>query len=153
MGQGYDIYDLPINPEEIAEGLKADLLDAGWHETNHVDIEERIVEKGANTGRPFFRLTPTFAGTYDDEGNLTERNKGRKLGFGVSPVLKLDKNGKPDFMFKLWSQLVSAVGGGANTREVMDKVDMTKLAIRTIQRNRQDTGEPESMVVSIRAAA
>ncbi len=146
-----DLMDTPISAEDIKEGLAADLFDTGWYQTSEIKFEAREVSQGNNAGRRYIHFTATLLGKEDGEFVVEDGIKGRKAWFNASPEIKPDKNGKPDFMFKLWSQVVSAVGGGEKVSEVLDKLAFTLPRLRINKGVRRDTGEPESTIVNIKA--
>jgi hypothetical protein len=138
-----DLFDTPISADDIKEALKADLLPIGWHTAAEAKYEQKTVQKGPNVGRPFVRVQATLSG---------DGVTGRKAFFNASPVYKLDKNGKPDFMYRLFAGLSQAVGGGSTAGEVLSKIDMTPFDLRVNHSKNSQTDELEDNVVAIRPA-
>ena len=128
----------PIDQAEITEALRADLLDAGWHAVKSIKGEQRTVNQGANTGRAYLHFDTTVDG-------------GRRVFFNASPQRRLDARGKPDFMFRLWANIVQAVGGAATVQETVDKLMFTPVQVRVAHRKNRTTEELEAGVVAVKA--
>lgn len=135
MDEFGNLFDTPLTAENIKEALAADLLPVGWHVGTELKYEEKTVAQGPNTGRPYVRIQATLPAL-----------GGRKGFFNASPVYKLDKNGKPDIMYRLFAGLTQAVGGGSTAGEVL-----SKLSFATIEFRNTHTKDGEDMVVAVRA--
>ena len=140
MSEFDNLFLEPIDPADITEALKADLLDVGWHPVQSIASTPRTVNKGANQGRPYLHFDVTVVG-------------GRRVFFNASPQKRLDKNGKPDFMFRLWANIVQSVGGSTTIQEVLDKLQFSPIQIRVSHRANSQTNEPEASVVAVKTAA
>ena len=129
----------PIDAADITEALKADLVQPGWYPVQSISGTTRQVTKGANQGRNYLHFDTTLEG-------------GRRIFFNASPQKRLDKNGKPDFMYRLWANIVQAVGGAATVQEAMDKAMFTALQVRVAHRKNSTSDEIEAGVVAVKAA-
>ena len=140
MSEGFtNLFDTPISAEDVKEALKADLLPTGWHTGTELKYEEKLVATGPNIGRPFIRVQATIPVL-----------NGRKAFFNASPIYKLDKNDKPDFMYRLFAGLSQAVGGGSTAGEVIGKLGYAAIDFRIAHSKNSKTDELEDNVVAIR---